>query len=117
MSWVQIPSPTPTARKIHVDSAALPHQPSFNLRPKRLDFAPILRPSFSRAASIEAGYWIDAALKFRRAVLKASEGLVRDGISATGFCARLSMWSVSFSLSLQQSQQSEEARNDTSGIF
>ena len=31
MSWVQIPSPTPTSRKIYVDSAALTHRPSIRL--------------------------------------------------------------------------------------
>jgi hypothetical protein len=46
MSWVQIPSPTPNTCKIHVDSAALTHRPTLDLRSESRSFAPILRPSF-----------------------------------------------------------------------
>ena len=51
-TWVRFPSPAPLfryvsgrSRKIYVDSAALTHQPFLDLRPKRLSFAPILRPT------------------------------------------------------------------------
>jgi hypothetical protein len=44
-TWVRFPSPAPKNRKIHVDSAALTHQPSPDLRPESRGFAPILRPS------------------------------------------------------------------------
>ena len=44
-SWVRSPPPLPKIRKIHVDSAALTHQPPLDLCSQRQGFAPILRPS------------------------------------------------------------------------
>ena len=43
-TWVRFPTPAPEIRKIHVDSAALAHQTSLDLRPESRGFAPILRP-------------------------------------------------------------------------
>ena len=45
-TWVRFPSPAPEIRKIHVDSAALTHQPSLDLSLWDRGFAPILRPSW-----------------------------------------------------------------------
>jgi hypothetical protein len=54
--WVRSPPPLPKIRKIHVDSAALTHQPFPDLRSKGRGFAPILRPtSITRKGSIFGG--------------------------------------------------------------
>ena len=44
-TWVRFPSPAPDFPKIHVDSAALTHQPSLDLCAIDRGFAPILRPN------------------------------------------------------------------------
>jgi hypothetical protein len=47
-TWVRFPSPAPVFRKIPVDSAALTHLASLDLRSRAYGFAPILRPTFVR---------------------------------------------------------------------
>src|SRR6516164_2517777 len=47
-AWVRFPSPAPEIRKIHVDSAALTHQPSLDLRSK----GGVLRPSCAQVLLI-----------------------------------------------------------------
>jgi hypothetical protein len=51
-TWVRFPSPAPEIRKIHVDWAALTHQPSLDLCLERQGFAPILRQAFMAALAV-----------------------------------------------------------------